>query len=148
MNCLYCGQEVMGRKSRKFCNDAHKQAYWRQQHQVDQSEAMLSELEDLRKKVRNQAQTIEEREQEVTRLLGKLDVERRFLGDHQKRGFKFWLKKQRAAHIGEVGQRILSNDLIPVQGSRWLYESHLKKNGYTSDEIEQFRDLWKLMLLS
>lgn len=144
MNCLYCGQAVQGRKSRKFCNDAHKQAYWRKQRRS--SEAMT--VTELRQELEETRQQVVELEQEVTRLRGKLDVERWFRGDHQQRSFKAWLKKQPAAHIGEVGRRILSDDFLPVMGSRALYEAHLRKNKYSRDELAEFANLWKLMLLS
>jgi hypothetical protein len=149
-----CGQEVQGeRKSRKFVNDAHKQAYWRRQHQQDQAQGstfteMLSELIELREKCHDQAQTITALEQENTRILSKLDIERRFREDHEMRGFKAWLKRQPMARTSEIERRMLSDDFIPSMGSRAVYEAHLRKNGYTPDEIERFRDVWKLMLLS
>ena len=48
MNCKFCGQPVEekpgGHRQREYCNDAHRQAYWRQQHQADQDAALLAAL--------------------------------------------------------------------------------------------------------
>jgi hypothetical protein len=149
MNCKNpkCGKPLVGtgRRHRQYCNGACKQAYYRFSHptNTDQEErtALIKELEDARA-------TIVSLEQENTRLLNKLDVERRFSEDYERRGFKYWLEKQPVGHVGVVARRILSDDFIPAMGSRAAYEAHLRKNGYTTDEIERFRDLWKLMLLS
>jgi hypothetical protein len=147
MNCLYCGEIVQGkRKSRKFCNEAHKQAYWRKQHQADQSEALLAELEELRATVRDQAQTIDELEQEGMRLHNRLDLERRFHGDHSTYSFAAWLKKQSSSPLRE---KLLAAPLLPVRTSRAKYEAYLRYTlQCTPEEMDEFTHLWKLMLLS
>jgi DNA repair exonuclease SbcCD ATPase subunit len=141
MNCLYCGQEVQGRKSRKFCNDAHKQAYWRKQHQpetTDVGTTLSKEREEAR-------QRITELEQENTRLLNKLDVERRYHQDTTARGLKAWLKKQAPSPLG---QKLLADTDLPIRGSRGLYEAHLRRLKYSQEEVSEFTHLWKAMLLS
>lgn len=153
MKCLNpkCENDVQGsRSTRKFCGDACRQAYFRHQHQQDQAQGqtfteMLSELTDLRAKVYNQAQTIEELEQEVTRLKSRLDVERRYLEDTAPRTFLAWLKKQPSS---PVAQKLLADQLVPARGSRALYEAHVKRLHCTEDERQDFTRLWKLMLLS
>jgi|SRR5579859_1693940 len=147
MNCKNCGAELpsihpdlhkRGHRARLFCDNkgACKQAYYRkkgQRNEIDELARVRKELADL--------------EQENSQLRQRLDVERRFLGDHQKRTFKAWLKKQPAASIGLLGQRLLQDELIAVQGSRAFYQAQLKSKGYTADEIAEFINLWKLMLL-
>lgn len=142
MNCKNprCGKLLPPglRRNRAYCNNACKQAHYRQVHQAS-GPGESSALEEAR-------QRIAELEEENTRLLNKLDLERRFHADHERRSFKAWLKKQHA--ISEVGQRIRSDDFIPAMGSRSLYEAYLRKQKYSSDELAEFEHLWKLMLLS
>jgi hypothetical protein len=147
MNCLYCGEIVQGkRKSRKFCNEAHKQAYWRRQHQTEQPEALLAELEALRATIRDQAQTIETLEQEGMRLRNRLDLERRFHSDHSTYSFAAWLKKQRPSPLRE---KLLAASLLPARASRAKYEAYLRYALHcSSEEMDEFTHLWKLMLLS
>lgn len=154
-----CDNEVEGRADKQFCCNAHKQAYWRRQQQQDQAQGatfteMLSELVELREKAHDQAQTIEsqaqlisEQEQEITRLLGKLDIERRLLADHERRGFIAWLKKQPAGAIGELGQRIRTDDRLPSMASRAGYAARLRNLKYSQDDINELANLWRLMLL-
>src|SRR5450759_4655838 len=103
MTCKFCGLPVEekpgGHRQREYCNDAHRQAYWRQQHQQDQTAALLVDLERLRALVRNQARMIEEQAQEIeeqanliTKLRDRLDYERRYLADITQRTFKAWTK--------------------------------------------------------
>ena len=147
MNCLYCGEIVQGkRKSRKFCNEAHKQAYWRKHHQADQSEALSATLEALRATVRDQAQTIEALEQEGMRLRNRLDLERRFHGDHSTYSLPVWLKKQRPSPLRE---KLLAAPFLPARTSRAKYEAYLRYSlQCSSEEMDEFTHLWKLMLLS
>ncbi len=100
VNCKYCDQELPAESNprRAFCNDAHKQAYWRQQHQQDQGEALLAEVEQLRTKVSDQAQEIEAQAEEIARLRTLLDIERRYLSDTKPRTFRSWLRKQPDEH--------------------------------------------------
>jgi hypothetical protein len=147
MNCLYCGEIVQGkRKSRKFCNEAHKQAYWRRQQQAEQSEVPLAELEALRATIRDQAQTIEALEQEGMRLRNRLDLERRFHGDHSMYSFPAWLKKQGPSPLRE---QLLAAPFLPVRASRAKYEAYLRYALHCSpEEMDEFTHLWKLLLLS
>ena len=147
MNCLYCGEIVQGkRKSRKFCNEAHKQAYWRRQHQAEQSEVPLAELEALRATIRDQAQTIEALEQDGMRLRNRLDLERRFHGDHSPYSFPAWLKKQRPSPLRE---QVLAAPFLPARASRAKYEAYLRYTlHFSPEEMDEFTHLWKLMLLS
>lgn len=149
MNCLYCGAIIQGkRKSRKFCHAAHKQAYWRRQHQGEPpgpSQELLTEVEELREKVRDQAHTIETLEQEGMRLRNRLDLERRFHGDHRPYGFPGWLKKQSPSPL----RNKLLASLLPARASRAMYEVHLLYTVRCSpEEMDEFTHLWKLMLLS
>src|SRR2546421_4878919 len=121
MNCKYCGAvlPVGSSPRREFCNDAHKQAYWRRQHEVDQSAALLAEVEQLRATVREQVQVIGEQAAELARLRELLDVERRYLADTASRGFKAWLKKQPASPLRD---KLFADGLVLPRGSRAYYE--------------------------
>lgn len=70
MDRKYCGLELAAGSNprREFCNDAHKQAYWRRQQKQDQDAALVAELEQLRAKVADQAQEIEEMASQITTL--------------------------------------------------------------------------------
>jgi hypothetical protein len=158
MNCKYCGADLPakvqgdgGHRQKEYCNGAHRQAYWRQQQQRDQDEALQAEVVELRAKVTEQAQEIADTrelvgtlEQENTRLKSQLDFERRFLEDTKAYGFKAWLKKQPSS---PWRVRFLSDKIIPPHTSRSLYQAHVKRQGATDEEMEDFIRLWKLMLL-
>jgi hypothetical protein len=148
--CKLCGAEIIqeSRSDRQFCSDAHKQKYWRQKHKEDQAEAQDDELTALRTKVADQGQRIVDLEQETIRLRALLDIERRYHADHERRSFKAWLRKQPAASIGALGQRILADALLPPLASRAMYEARLRSHKYAADELQEFAHLWKLMLLS
>jgi len=133
------------RGTRKFCSDACRQAYFRQQHQSDQGAALLTELEELRTKVQNQAREIADQAARIAQLKRILDIEKRYLEDTTPRTFKAWLRKQPQT---ELSKKLLTDQLIPVRGSRALYEAHLRRMQYSEYEIARFKDLWKLMLLS
>jgi hypothetical protein len=148
--CKQCGAELSGRADQLFCSDNKnkcKMAYWRAQHKKDQSEAQDNELSTLRTKVQDQDQHIAELEQETIRLRALLDIEQRYHADHERRSFKAWLKKQPTHAIGDLGQRILADELIPALGSRAGYEARLRYREYSPDDQQEFAHLWKLMLL-
>jgi|GEM_PF-5726652 hypothetical protein len=147
MDCKYCGTELPTESNprRAFCNDAHKQAYWRQQHQADQPAAQLAEVEALRATVREQAQEIQAQAEEITRLRTLLDIERRYLSDTKPRTSRAWLRKQPASSLKE---KLLTDELIPARGTRSHYEAHVRRLQATEDEHQDFIRLWKLMLLS
>jgi hypothetical protein len=70
MNCKYCGADLPaaltgGHRQREFCDDKHRQAYWRQQHYSDQAAALVAELEALRAKCSDQARKIDEMASEL-----------------------------------------------------------------------------------
>lgn len=154
-----CTNDVDGRADKQFCSLAHKQKYWRDQHRQDQAQgstftAMLSELVDLRAKVEDQTHTIEEMEQrleeqeeELFQLRRKLDLDRWYHKDTQARGFKGWLRKQSQEVRGDLGQRILADDLLLSRGSRAGYESRMRSQHYSQEDLQEFTHLWKLMML-
>jgi hypothetical protein len=146
MNCKNCEKPLPapvpgGRRVREFCTNACKQAHYRKAHQVAGVEQAKDALTEARRR-------IAELEQENTRLLNRLDIERRFHADHEKRSLKAWLKKQPAASIGALGQRILNDALLPPRGSRSFYQASLRAKGYSQDDLAAFEHLWKLLLLS
>jgi hypothetical protein len=147
VNCKYCGTELPAESNprRAFYNDAHKQAYWRQQHQQDQGEALLAEVEQLRAKVSDQAQEIEEQAHEISRWRARLDIEKRYLEDTKPRTFRSWLRKQPASPLRE---KLLTDELTPARGTRSHYEAHVRLLHCSEEEHQDFVRLWKLMLLS
>lgn len=143
MNCQFCGQELPpekpgGHRERQYCNDAHKQAHYRKLRQgQDQSQAQVHALEAAK-------QRIAELENQVAHLEYMLDVEKRFYQDTQARGFKSWLRNQAPSSFR---QKLLADTLLPARGSRGYYEAHLRNMRYSAEEIEEFRRLWRLLLL-
>jgi regulator of replication initiation timing len=145
MNCLKCAKEFdFQRGTRKFCSDACRQAYWRQQHQADQDAALLAELEQLRTHVITLEQENAEQAQEIAQLRSRLDYERRYLSDIKPRYFKTWLKKQPASPFVA---RMFADPLFPARGPRSLYEAHTRRLHLSEEEHDDFVRLWKLMLL-
>ena len=146
MNCKYCGAPVEqgpgGHRQREYCNDAHRQAYWRAQQKQDQDAALVAELEALRAKVQEQASEIDDLACQITTLRERLDVERRYLSDITPRHFKGWLKKQPTSPL--VTQ-VFADPLFPPRGPRSLYEAHIRAH-YGPVERDDFVRLWKLML--
>jgi hypothetical protein len=144
MNCKFCGAELQevergngGHRPREYCNDTHRKAYWRQQHQQDQTAALLVDLEQLRALVRAQAQ-------EIADLRRRLDIERRYLEDTTPHYFRAWLRKQPSSPWRDA---FLSDQVISSRGSRSYYEAQVKRLHCTDEEREDFVRLWKLMLL-
>ena len=141
MDCLYCGKEVpKGRGTRQFCHHAHKQAYYRRKRHQREEQETVRELEEAR-------QRLEELEQQVSHLTFLLDIEKRYHQDTQARDLKAWLKKQPVSAIGELGQRLQADVLMPPRGSRAGYEARLRRNHYSQDDLHEFEHLWKQMLL-
>lgn len=150
MRCKFCDEELPAgtHGKRAFCNNAHKQAYWRKVQQEDQAAAETNELTELRAMVSNQAATIQELEQELVRLRALIDIETRYHQDTQARSFKAWLKKQPVSTIGDLGQRLQNDILMPPRGSRAGYEARLRRSpNYSLDDLHELEHLWKLMLL-
>ena len=141
MDCLYCGKEIpMGRGTRKFCHNAHKQAYYRKNLHQYEEKATARELEEARLR-------IEELEQQVSHLTFLLDIEKRYHQDTQARSLKAWLRKQPISAIGELGQRLQADVLLPPRGSRAGYEARLRQSNYSQDDLHELEHLWKQMLL-
>jgi hypothetical protein len=124
------------RSTRKFCRDACRQEYYRQQHHQDA--ALTQEVEELRTTVKEQAQ-------EIAQLCSQLDIEKRYLEDSTPRAFKAWLRKTQPSSPWR--DRFLSDQLVPARGSRAMYEAHMRRLHCTKEEREDFVRLWKLMLL-
>src|SRR5450755_4622696 len=155
MNCKFCGAELPevergngGHRPREYCNDTHRKAYWRQQHQQDQTVALLVDLEHLRALVRNQARTIEEHAQEIdeltsqiTTLRDRLDYERRYLEDTTPQRFKTWLRKQPSSPWRVT---FLSDQTIKPIASRSYYTAQMRRLHCTDEELADFIRLWKL----
>jgi hypothetical protein len=118
-SCQYpgCTNAVTGRRHKRYCSNAHKQAYYRMSLKAQQGKQSAASSEDLA----DALQRIDDLEVEVKRLHSLLDIERRLHADHMRRGFKAWLKKQPAASIGELGQKIQANASLPALSSRAGY---------------------------
>jgi len=149
MNCKYCDHElpIGSNPRREFCNDAHKQKYYRQQHQADQNAALLAELEQMRIQIRDQAQEIEEQASLISKLRERLDYERRYLEDTARYPFKTWLKKQWP--VSPLAEKLLADphiQLIHGARTRAYYEAQARRI-CTEDELREFQQLWKRMLL-
>jgi hypothetical protein len=150
MRCKYCGQELPAgiHGKREYCNDAHKQAYYRQQVQREQREkaALIAEIEHLKAHVKEQNQEIQQHLWVITDLKRQLDLERRYLLDTQARGFISFLKRQ---PMTPLIQKILAGRYLPQTGTHWMYEHYLRHQRIlvTDEDLLQFKDLWKVMLL-
>jgi hypothetical protein len=119
-----------GHRSREYCNNACKQAHHRFQklQEVQEAKARIAELE-----------------QQISHLQDQLDLEQRFYQDTQVRAFRAFLRKQAPSLFI---RKLLSEQLLPVRGSRALYAAYLRRQQYASEELHEFEHLWKLMLLS
>lgn len=148
MNCKFCGAPVEqgpgGHRQREYCNDAHRQAYWRQQQKQDQDAALLAELESLRAKVQEQAQEIEQLSSQITDLRNRLDIERRYLEDTTPQRFRAWLRKQPSSPWRVA---FLNDQTMKPLASRSYYEAKMRSLHCTDEELADFVRLWKLMLL-
>ena len=143
MYCRHCGSPLPlpqpGRRRRQFCNDACKQAGYRQRQKraasVDTA-ALLRELETAKAR-------IVELEAETAHLRSLVDVERRYYEDTTFRTFKSWLSRQPPEPFV---RKLLECRGLPPGGSRAVYEAHLRRLGCTPDELAEFAHLWKRML--
>jgi predicted nucleic acid-binding Zn ribbon protein len=154
--CKVCGKsidQVPGRRMREFCSDTCRQRYHRAKTKPVEEQADNTALvTELRVKVQDQAQYIEELEQENTRLKHKLNVEQLYredLGSNKKHTFLAWLKRQPTSPLAE---KILAAGLqyqLSQNDTYKYYDYRLRVLLRCSpDEMEQFVELWKLMLLS
>lgn len=112
----------------------------------DQAEVQTSELKELRAKVADQAQRIEEQTRDISRLYDRLNVEKRYIQERgsKQRGFKAFLKKQPKTPFIE---KFLADDFAMPRDTRAHYEYRLGLLHCTEEEQQEFADLWKLMLL-
>jgi hypothetical protein len=82
----------------------------------------------------------------ITDLKRQLDLERRYFLDTQARGFISFLKKQ---PMTPFIKKMLAGRYLPQTGMHWMYEHYLRHQHIliTDDDLLQFKDLWKVMLL-
>jgi hypothetical protein len=159
MKCKFCGEDLPKKThgKRRYCDDAHKQAYYRQkvQAQQDQQQKDLekqpeleAEITRLKRRVSRQAREIEQLERTITLLKQQLNLEHRYLADSQARGFVAFLRRQPPTPLIE---RLLHDRYVVellTQVSRWTVEWYLRNSMKLSDEeMGQFKDLWKLLML-
>jgi septal ring factor EnvC (AmiA/AmiB activator) len=152
MNCRYCGAEIAehpgGHRRREYCNRACKQAdYRKRQSQIqqpadNQAQARILELEH---QLADSKEDIKELEQQIMRLRNRLDLERRYY-ESKPYSFKAWLKK----HLPqtEFTRRVLADQLFMPRDTRAHYEYYMRRVKYSQDDIQEFTELWRLMLLS
>jgi hypothetical protein len=149
MNCKNCGKllpapEPGGRRVREFCGNACKQAHYRKAHQVLADRGANEGSTEAQRRIVKLERENADLLQQIMRLQNQLDVERRYHQDIKPHGFKSWLKKQPASPLVK---RLVEDELVPVRGSRSIYEAHLRKQQYSPDDMHEFAHLWKAMLL-
>lgn len=156
MQCLYCGADVpqqAGKRKREYCNNVCKQqAYRKRQHgqSIQQSELVIlpvqavQVVQDTEELVRLRA-LVEEQASEISRLYRALDVERRYLADVRQYSLKAVLKAIQVKT--PLIEKLLSEKFLKPRDTRVHYEYHLKRLKYSDEELDEFRRLWKLMLL-
>src|SRR5258708_16607557 len=148
VTCRYCGAPIVqkggrGHRQRAYCNDAHKMKDRRRQlaekraREIDQAQAQKAALE-------KQVREVE------ARLAALQSLNERFRNDTQVRAFESWLKQARYYAETPFGQRFLDgrkNQVLPQCASRAAYEAIMYHQlGYSTDDIETFRDAWREML--
>jgi hypothetical protein len=151
MRCNYCHKELPleahGKQS--YCNNAHKQAHYRQRVKLNQQEkaVLIEQIEALSAQVNEQEAEIAQLERTISLLKHQMNLEYRYLVDTQARGFIPFLRRQPATPFI---QKLLADQSFTFnhQASRWTYEQLLRfKMLCTDEELEQFKQLWKLMIL-
>lgn len=80
------------------------------------------------------------------RLVQELEI--RFRLDTQARHLKAWLKRQGTYLEHSLPRRLIADERLPFYGSRALYEAKLRVYGYSDEDIYQFQELWKALLLA
>lgn len=165
MQCKFCGQSLpevkTGRRPREYCNDAHRQAYYRRTHPgvrsapdralvkaLDEATTTIKALEHQLATVRADLLISQEENKELEKhmsvLHNRLDLERRFL-ENKQHSFKAWLKQRPATAFS---QRFFDDTRMLPRDTRAHYEYRLKLWKYSEEDMQEFTDLWKLMLLS
>jgi len=142
---------------REYCNDAHKQAYYRQQVQRDQQEEIdrlkaqvtdqARQIAQFKVQAEDQQQEIEEFRSTIAYLKEQVNMEYRYLKDDRERGLISYLKRRELRT--PLIERMLSDKQLPARGSHQMYETYLRYYhvALTEEEMIQFKDLWKLMML-
>ncbi len=149
VRCKYCGAPIVqkpgkGHRKREYCNDAHKMKDRRRQlaeeqlARADKTKSQIAVLEMLVKKLEAQLASLQ-------------SVNERFRNDTQVRAFSAFLANH-ARYYAETpfGQRFLDgrkNNILPPRGSRAQYEAIMYHQlGYSTEDIEMFREAWREML--
>lgn len=141
--CKNCGKPVPyipGHRRRQYCNNTCKQTAYRKRKEEQQPNDVTI-VDD------STLQRIDELEQEVQRLQGRLNVEERYRADTQVRHFKSWLRSHSHAHDTDFAKRFLDDTRLPQHASRAFYVARLKLYGYTAEDMLLFEEVWKDMLL-
>lgn len=124
-----------------------------QERAVWQSAVSPKELEAGRdhdepwEQIRELQEEILQQREVIRELKQQLDLEHRYLMDTQARGFLAFLRRQPATPWIE---RWLTNPdfVFHTQAGRWRYEYCLREKLHASEqELEAFKQLWKLQLL-
>lgn len=139
--CKSCGKPVEqapGRRKREFCNPTCRQRHHRA------SQKPRQQGQELTRELKEALAHIADLERQVAYLEYLLDIEKRFYQDTQDRGFKSWLKRQRPS---DLRTKLLAESLLPPRESRSYYEAYLRRQNYSAEELAEFVQLWKLMLL-
>jgi hypothetical protein len=110
-----------------------------------QEQHIVTPADELQAQVRSQHEEIQQLEQTITDLKYQLDLEHRYIMDSQARGLLSFLRRQPSS---DLITKILEDPFFPPQASHWTYERILRdRNQATKEELEQFKVLWKLLLL-
>ncbi len=149
VRCKYCGAPIVqrggrGHRKREYCNDAHKMK--------DRRRQLAEERQEAAKQAQTQIAALEKQVKKLEAQLASLQsVNERFRNDTQVRAFSSWLANQ-ARYYAETpfGQRFLDgrkNKTLPPRGSRAQYEAIMYHQlGYSTEDIEMFREAWREML--
>ena len=122
-------------------------AYGRHHGLYEQQETanLLTEVERLTARVREQAEQITQMEGTIASLKRQLEMDSFSLAETQLYGFGWFLKEQPAMPLIA---KWLADDRLPMRSSRSVYEAYLRTRHHaTEEELIRFKDLWKMMLL-
>ncbi len=89
---------------------------------------------------------IKQLEHTIRILKHELDLEYRYFRDTQARGLIAFLRKQDPTPL--IQKILAAEKELPPTASHWTYESTLRRKQICSEEeLKQFKDIWKLMML-
>lgn len=131
-----CQKELPPKKSgghrvREYCDNACKQAHYRINHPQKSASIQVVELEG-----------------EISHLKYQLEIERRYLEDKEVRGLKPWLEKQpRPSPLMKKLLINIANKRLQPYDTRLHYEYRMHLQKYSEEEMHEFANLWKTMLL-